>query len=67
MFYRTHTHTHTHTHFAYGLQLDGMCTYLGVAEEEDPYVREVAQMALSAPLPDGWEEVEDDNGNVTFE
>lgn len=44
-----------------------MCRYLGVGREDDPYVREVAQMAVSAPVPDGWEEAEDDDGNPMFQ
>lgn len=43
-----------------------MCEYLRIGLTEDPYVREVASMALSAPLPPGWEEVEDDVGNLLF-
>lgn len=43
-----------------------MCEYLHIGENEDPYVREVATMALNAPMPDGWEEVEDDAGNLMF-
>lgn len=34
-----------------------MYAYLGVDPGEDPYVREVALMAVCAPMPDGWEEV----------
>jgi hypothetical protein len=43
-----------------------MCEYLQIGSNEDPSVREVAYMALSAPLPPGWEEVEDDMGNLVF-
>ncbi len=43
-----------------------MCAYLGVAGEEDPYVVEVARMAISAPLPPHWEEGEDEAGNPAF-
>eukprot|EP00798_Chlamydomonas_sp_ICE-L_P015868 gene15868-21996_t len=41
-----------------------MCAYLGVGPDEDPYVREVGQMALSAPVPDGWVEVTDESAPV---
>jgi hypothetical protein len=40
--------------------------YLRIRRDEDPYVREVAAMAISAPLPDGWSETEDQNGNNVF-
>ena len=43
-----------------------MCAYLGVGGGEDPYVVEVARMAISAPLPPGWEEGEDEAGNPLF-
>ncbi len=43
-----------------------MCTYLGISEEEDPYVVEVAHMAINAPLPDAWTEGEDPSGNPVF-
>ena len=43
-----------------------MCAYLRVEPTEDPYVRDVAQMAISAPLPVGWQEAEDDRGNIVF-
>lgn len=43
-----------------------MCEYLRIGSGEDPYVREVAVMALSAPLPPGWEEAEDEMGNPMF-
>lgn len=43
-----------------------MCAYLGIKPEEDAYVKEVAQMAISAPLPDGWAEEDDDDGSPIF-
>lgn len=43
-----------------------MFTYLGIGSLEDPYVKEVAQMAISAPMPEGWQEVENNKGNVVF-
>uniref|UniRef100_A0A383VRH9 WW domain-containing protein n=1 Tax=Tetradesmus obliquus TaxID=3088 RepID=A0A383VRH9_TETOB len=33
-----------------------MGLYLGIKQDEDPYIWQVAQMALSAPLPPGWAE-----------
>lgn len=44
-----------------------MLAYFGISEEEDIYVQEVAELALAAPTPTGWEEVEDPNtGNVKY-
>lgn len=43
-----------------------MCAYLGIEEGEDAYVKEVARMAISAPLPPHWQEQEDAEGNVVF-
>lgn len=47
-------------------QVLDMCEYLRIGPNEDPYIRDVACMALSAPLPPGWEEMEDDMGNLLF-
>ncbi|KAG2449345.1 hypothetical protein HYH02_005500 [Chlamydomonas schloesseri] len=47
-------------------EVSEMCAYLGVGGGEDAYVVEVARMAISAPLPPGWEEGEDDDGNPLF-
>jgi len=33
-----------------------MASYFGILPSEDPYVREVAELALSCPLPEGWAE-----------
>jgi hypothetical protein len=33
-----------------------MGLYLGIKQDEDPYIWQVAQMALCAPLPPGWTE-----------
>ncbi|KAF5828929.1 hypothetical protein DUNSADRAFT_16821 [Dunaliella salina] len=43
-----------------------MCEYFRIRSDEDPYVREVARMALSAPLPPGWEEAVDETGSLMF-
>lgn len=43
-----------------------MCEYLGVVPGEDPYLVEVAAMAINAPLPDGWEEVDGEDGTAVF-
>lgn len=45
-------------------QIDDMCEYLHITPDDHAWVREVAHMALSAPMPDGWEELEDDTGYV---
>lgn len=34
-----------------------MGLYLNIKEGEDPYLWQVAEMALSAPLPPEWDEV----------
>lgn len=49
------------------LQVDAMGEYFGVKPGEDPYIWEVAEMALSAPLLPEWTEVMDDpSGQVMF-
>ena len=35
-----------------------MAGYFGMKPDENAYIREVARMAISAPLPPGWTEVE---------
>ncbi len=47
-------------------QVREMCSYLGVDPDEDPYVLEVAHMAVNAPLPEGWSEGEDNAGHPLF-
>lgn len=37
-----------------------MAKYLGIKPSEGPYIQEVARMAINAPLPEGWEEVEEE-------
>ncbi|GMH39482.1 hypothetical protein BSKO_07380 [Bryopsis sp. KO-2023] len=39
-------------------EISGMAAYFGVKPSENAYIREVARMAISAPLPPGWTEVE---------
>jgi hypothetical protein len=48
------------------MQVDEMCAYLKIDPSEDAYVKEVAHMAISAPLPEGWEEAEDEQGGAAF-
>ncbi|EFJ49115.1 kinesin-like protein [Volvox carteri f. nagariensis] len=44
-----------------------MCAYLGInPSQDDPYILEVARLAISAPLPAHWVEAEDDDGNPMF-
>ena len=43
-----------------------MCAYLGIDPTEDAYVKEVAHHAISAPLPGGFEEAEDETGAPAF-
>ena len=43
-----------------------MATYLGIEESEDPFVLEVARMAVSAPLPPQWTEIVDRGDNVVL-
>eukprot|EP00877_Chromochloris_zofingiensis_P011248 jgi/Chrzof1/6377/Cz18g08030.t1 len=48
-------------------EVDAMGEYFGVKPGEDPYIWEVAEMALSAPLLPEWTEVMDDpSGQVMF-
>lgn len=42
------------------VQISIMAKYLGIKPSEGPYLQEVARMAISAPLPSGWEEVEEE-------
>jgi hypothetical protein len=39
-----------------GEERRAMESYFGVLASEDAYVREVAELALSCPLPEGWAE-----------
>lgn len=34
-----------------------MSGYLGIKESEDESIKEVALLALSCPVPEGWQEV----------
>ena len=43
-----------------------MAIYLGIEESEDPFVLEVARMAVSAPLPPQWTEIVDRGDNVVL-
>lgn len=63
---RSHPLQHIHGMPFVPLQVDEMCAYLKIDPEEDAYVKEVAHMAISAPLPDGWEEAEDEQGGAAF-
>ncbi len=48
-------------------QVEGMAEYLGVQADDPPEVQEVAQLALVAPAPPGWEHVVDDEGDLIFQ
>ncbi|GLI60139.1 hypothetical protein VaNZ11_002211 [Volvox africanus] len=39
-----------------------MNEYFAIGQDEDPYIREVGQLACVAPLPEGFEEIPDETG-----
>eukprot|EP00898_Chlorokybus_atmophyticus_P004283 jgi/Chlat1/4856/Chrsp31S04884 len=43
-----------------------MALYLGIHPEEEAHLMGVAKAAVSTPLPPGWEECEDDTGEVCY-
>ncbi len=48
-------------------EVSAMADYLEVTSEDPPSVREVARMAINAPLPPGWEDVSDEAaGDAAF-
>lgn len=48
-------------------EVSDMADYLEIREDDPPQVREVARMAINAPLPPGWEDVSDEaNGEAAF-
>jgi hypothetical protein len=47
-------------------EVERMGEYLGIAPEEHPYIWEVSELALSAPLLEGWVEEKQDDGTSLF-
>lgn len=41
------------------LQVQEMAAYLHIKPHEGQYIRQVAEMALCAPLPPGWKQVQE--------
>lgn len=37
-----------------------MASYFGIKPSESSYILEVARMAVSAPLPSGWDETDEE-------
>ncbi|CAG9460744.1 unnamed protein product [Pedinophyceae sp. YPF-701] len=48
-------------------EMQAMGQYMEVDPGEDPYVLEVVKMAINAPMPPGWREVTDADGETVFE
>ncbi|MEW5305723.1 MAG: hypothetical protein WDW36_008243 [Sanguina aurantia] len=48
-------------------EVQAMCGYFDINGKEDKYVVEVAELACSAPLPNGWEEfTEEASGDTKY-
>ncbi len=48
------------------VQVTDMAAYLGIDPEQEPGLLPVARMAVCAPLPPGWQQVDHPDGFVLF-
>ena len=47
-------------------EIADMADFLEIQEDDCEAVQDVARLAVSAPLPDGWSEAHDENGDTVF-
>ena len=48
------------------LKVRDMAEYLGIDPDSEPELLDIARMAVAAPIPPGWQQVDDADGFTTF-